>query len=150
MLLHAGDLERGLLASRYRAGGTAEAAILELQRVLATFDARVPAHTPLLHVMVCERGAALPGFSERALLSAVARSCKVPWWFACVSPSAMVRLAMDIVLLIAPTPALRRVEAFSTEAAAHAWLLSTRPDAHARLLSLVQQVAPGPSAVSAG
>ncbi len=82
----------------------------------------------------------MPGLRERELIAEIARKSAAPRWVACVITSRQARLAMDIVMMMAPARPTRRIKAFDTTHAGVAWLLTPRPEAQARLLSLVREV----------
>jgi hypothetical protein len=140
MFVHAEDAALGVIVSRHTAEGTLREAIAAATRVVKAFDVVPCAHLPKLHLIEIDPGAPLPAMADRAALAELARATKSPRWMACVLPARQARLVADIVLLLAPARADRRLQVFETRGAAMAWLLTTRPEVQARMLSLASEV----------
>ena len=109
--------------------------------MVQAFDSLPCVHTPKLHLLEVDEDAPLPSVAERTLLAELGRTASSkPRWVACVVPMRQARLAMDIVILLSPSAPGRRMQAFSTRAAALAWLLTKRPEAQAPCLRLLRDV----------
>ncbi len=140
MFVHAHDAALGLLVSRQTADGTMRETLTEATRAIRELDAQPSVHSPKLHLIEVEPGSPLPTLAERTELTELSRISTSPRWIAVVVPDRRARLVMDIVVLLSPKPANRRMQAFSSTHSALAWLLTLRPEAHARCLSLLQEL----------
>ncbi len=140
MLVHAQDAPLGILVSRHTAEDTLGECLLETSRVFAAFGEAPCAHTPKLHLHEVDEAAPPLDVKERSLVADLVGKSSLPMWTACVLPSRQARLGMDIVIHMAPSRATRRIQVFSSTHAAIAWLLTLRPEAHARLLPLLRDV----------
>ncbi len=140
VFVHAQDSRLGLLVSRLTSDGTLRAGIPEMTRTVRAFDASPSSASPKLHLFEVEAGAPLPSVADRAQLAEIVSSSAVKRWVAVVVHTKVARLAMDIILLLSPAQEHRRIKAFESTEAALAWLLTLRPEAHDRCLSLIRQV----------
>ena len=140
MFVHAQDTPQGILVSRHTAQGTVTESMREASSVVPAFYAAPCMRTPKLHLLGVEEGAQMPGLREREQLAELAGRSTVPRWVACVLPLRKARLAMDIVMMLAPARPARRIQAFDSTEAAVAWLLTPRPDAQRRLLEILNRV----------
>jgi hypothetical protein len=140
MFVHAQDAALGLLVSRQTADGTLRDTLTEATRVIRELDVLPCVHTPKLHLIEVEPGSPLPTLAERTQLTELSRIATSPRWIAVVVPDRQARLVMDIVVLLSPKPPSRRLQAFSSTHSALAWLLTLRPEAHARCMSLLQEL----------